>query len=40
MTDPRTRKPEFWRTLAWVMTVGAFVLLVDGIVSVGPSRDR
>lgn len=31
MTDPRTRRPEYWRNVGWATAIGALVILVVGI---------
>ncbi|MDR6612613.1 uncharacterized membrane protein YhaH (DUF805 family) [Leifsonia sp. 1010] len=32
MTDPRSRRPEFWRNFAWTFAVAAAVGVTAGIV--------
>ena len=32
MTDPKTRRPEYWRNFAWVMAAGSALMLVGGVV--------
>ena len=34
VTDPRTRRPEFWRNFAWVFASVATLSLVGGVVLV------
>lgn len=31
MTDPKTRRPEFWRTLGWLFGVASLIGIVGGI---------
>lgn len=34
MTDPKTRRPEFWRNLGWLFAAAALVGMVGGIIVV------